>query len=67
MAKYGEDVYYEQLETPEKFIIYKSPVAKVCFEGKSYQKKNGNRKGKGLNFRDCQRVSADDRFEGKNF
>lgn len=39
MAKYGEDVYYDQLETPEKFIICKSPVAKVCFEGKSYKKK----------------------------
>lgn len=46
MAKYGEDVYYEQLETPEKFIICKSPVAKVCFEGKSYKKKTETEKAK---------------------
>lgn len=47
MAKYGEDdVYYDQLETPDKFIICKSPVAKVCFEGKSYKKKTETEKAK---------------------
>lgn len=66
MVKYREEVYFGQFEKPDRFIFCKSPVAKICLDGNTYQKLE-TEKAKNLNFRDCQNVSAEDivlKFKG---
>ncbi|XP_052697944.1 dynein regulatory complex protein 10-like [Crassostrea angulata] len=66
MVKYREEVYFGQFEKPDRFIFCKSPVAKICLDGNTYEKLE-TEKTKNLNFRDCKNVSADDivlKFKG---